>query len=101
MKIRYLYLDSSGNLQGPLWLSQMRELFSVGRVTKRTEVCPEGTQDWGVLENFPEITAAEAGLDQALASHGASPKAAYERRMWLWLVALLVLYGVYAVVNYR
>lgn len=101
MPPRYLYLDSSGNLQGPLWLSQMRELFALGRLTKRTEVCPNGQSDWGVLENFPEITSLELTLQRDFGTSVKTERQRYEGRMWRWLVILLGLYAIYALISFR
>ena len=101
MKVRYLYLDASGIMRGPLWLSQMRQLFALGRLSKRTQVCPEAENAWDTLENFPEIIASDQDLPDALQITGRSLATGYERRMWRWLALLLTLYVVYAVINFR
>ena len=101
MKIRYHYFDTSGILRGPLWLSQMRKLFAVGRITKRTQVCAEGENSWDNLENFPELFSADQDLSDALQRTRAPPSAGYERRLWGWLALLLTLYVVYAVIHFR
>lgn len=88
-------------MRGPLWLSQMRNLFAVGRITKRTQVCAEGENSWENLENFPELISADQDLSDALQSNGSSPPAGYERRLWGWLALLLTLYVVYAVIQFR
>ncbi len=101
MKIRYHYFDASGILRGPLWLSQMRKLFAVGRISNRTQVCAEGENSWENLENFPEIISADQDLSDTLQTTCPSPSAGYERRLWGWLALLLTLYVVYAVIHFR
>lgn len=79
----------------------MRNLFAVGRITKRTQVCAEGENSWENLENFPELISADQDLSDALRSTGSSPAAGYKRRLWGWLALLLTLYVVYAVIQFR
>jgi hypothetical protein len=98
---RYLYLDTSGSLQGPLWLSQMRELYAVGRLGARTEVCVQGDNQWDEIGRFPEITGATAEMEQQFAMGATTQQATYERRLWRWLVLLLVLYAVYVVRSWK
>jgi GYF domain 2 len=59
---RYLYMNGEGNVFGPFWLSQMRDLLKGGRIHLRTEVCMEGTKRWEPLEFYPEIYEDEARL---------------------------------------
>ena len=33
---RYLYMNAEGNIHGPFWLSQMRDLWKSGRINLRT-----------------------------------------------------------------
>jgi hypothetical protein len=54
-ELRYYYRDAGGKTQGPLWLSQMRELLSYGRISRRTEVCTTADATWYALAEFPEI----------------------------------------------
>ena len=88
-------------MRGPLWLSQMRQLFAVGRLSKRTQVCAEGENTWENLENFPEIVSSAHDLPDAMHAAPNSPTAGYERRLWGWLALLLTLYIVYAVIHFR
>ena len=88
-------------MRGPLWLSQMRQLFAVGRLSKRTQVCAEGENTWENLENFPEIVSSARDLPDAMRAAPKSPTAGYERRLWGWLALLLTLYIVYAVIHFR
>lgn len=100
MNRRYLYLDSAGNLQGPCWLSQMRELYEFGRIHAKTEICDESERIWMLLSSFPEITLVREEMEVALNGQS-SEQAKYERRMWKWLGLLVALYAVYATIQFR
>ena len=98
---RYLYLDASGKLQGPLWLSQMRDLYAVGRVTSRTEICVQGDNQWAIIGNFPEITNSMGEIERQHVNGPDPQRAAYERRMWRWLITLVLAYGAYVWYNWK
>ena len=59
---RYLYMNAEGNIHGPFWLSQMRDLWKSGRMNLRTEVCMVGTRRWEPVEFYPEIFEQDARL---------------------------------------
>ena len=102
MNRRYYYLDSEGTLQGPFWLSQMREFVEYGRLHGRVEVCVQGEREWSPLSSFPELTMQRNELEEALhQGTAAATMNHYERRMWRWLMVLLALYAIYAYLNYR
>ena len=101
MNQRYLYLDTSGALQGPFWLSQMRELYAVGRLSSRTEVCVQGENQWDEIGRFPEITSATAEMERQLAAGLSPQRVAYERRLWRWLVVLLLVYAAYVIRSWK
>lgn len=96
---RYRYLDYDGNLQGPLWLSQMRELYHNGRLSKSTEITIEGSNEWEELQYHPEITAIHADLKD-LPPVRSRPQTNM-RRLAVWMWGLLILYVVYVVINWR
>lgn len=98
---RYLYLDASGKLQGPLWLSQMRDLYAVGRVTSRTEICVQGDNQWAIVGNFPEITNSMVEIERLHITGPDPQRPAYERRMWRWLILLVLSYGLYVWYNWK
>lgn len=99
MKCRYLYLDSGGIPQGPVWLSQMRELYACGRIHAKTEICEERERIWSQLSSFPEITLVREEMEQAV-NVNSNDRVAYERRMWRWLGLLVTLYVVYAAIQF-
>lgn len=101
MDQRYLYTNSAGELQGPFWLSQMRELFDVGKIHKRTEVCLDGENAWGPLTSFPEITLGRQEMERTILSNETAERKAYEQRLWVWLGLLSCLYALYAVISFR
>lgn len=98
MKNRFFYLDGKGEMQGPLWLSQMRDLYGVGRLSNQTEVCREGDGLWDGIHAFPEITVQETQMRGTMQDVDAAQRKAYERRLWIWLAGLIVLYAVYLIV---
>jgi hypothetical protein len=98
---RYLYLDASGKLQGPLWLSQMRDLYAVGRLSSRTEVCVQGDNQWAEIGRFPEITNSRMEAERDHLATKDDSQIAYERRMWRWLLILLGAYCVYVVRSWK
>jgi hypothetical protein len=55
MENRYFYIDAEGHVQGPFWLSIMRDLWRGGRLMMSTEVSLTGLNDWERLEFHPEI----------------------------------------------
>ncbi len=101
MTQRYLYVDANGNLQGPLWLSQIRELYALGKLSSSTEICIQG-EAWSMIHAFPEITSNEEELlQQQAATESPKQAATYERRMWYWLALLLGLYVVYVIRSWK
>jgi hypothetical protein len=92
----YYYLDADGHVQGPFWLSVMRDLWAKGRFTMHTEVSLNGTAHWQPIEFHPEIYDAAAKLPgiRGMARAKSDPV-----RLIVWTVVLLLAYGAYLLVN--
>lgn len=89
---RYLYMNAEGNIQGPFWLSQMRELWKGGRINQRTEVCMEGTKRWEPVEFYPEIFEEDARMPvlAKLRRTKSDPG-----RLTLWLILLGLVFALW------
>jgi GYF domain 2 len=44
--IRLYYLDSAGEVQGPVTSDQLQSLYRSGGITEGTQVCVEGGENW-------------------------------------------------------
>jgi GYF domain 2 len=93
---RYYYLDADGQVQGPFWLSVMRDLWAKGRFTMRTEVSLNGSTDWQRIEFHPEIYDTAANLP---AFHRMARAKSDPVRLLIWTFLLLLAYGAYLLVN--
>jgi hypothetical protein len=52
---RYHYLDPTGKMQGPYWLSQIRKFYDNGLIHQRTEICTTQDPTWHPASAFPEV----------------------------------------------
>jgi hypothetical protein len=57
MSTHYKILGSDGQEYGPVQLEQVKQWIADRRVERKSRVLAEGTADWTVLENVPEIAA--------------------------------------------
>lgn len=89
---RYHYTNSEGTIHGPLWLSQMRDLWKGGKINMRTEVCMDGTKRWEQVEFFPEIYDEDARLPVFAKLRRSKSD---NGRLIAWLVVLLLGFAVY------
>lgn len=96
MENKYYYLDRDGNVQGPFWLSVMRDLWAGGRFSMQTEVSLNGTGHWQRMEFHPEIFELTAKLPALKRMARAKSDPA---RLIVWTVVLFLAYAAYVVVN--
>jgi len=52
---KFYYVDSSGNVQGPLTVDQLRSLHRSGVVSATTQVCVDGKDEWQPLYEIQEF----------------------------------------------
>lgn len=83
-------------MQGPFWLSVMRDLCAKGRFTMQTEVSLNGTQQWQRMEFHPEIyeSAARMPALKRMARAKSDPT-----RLIVWTIVLFLAYAAYVAVN--
>ncbi|MBP7949982.1 MAG: DUF4339 domain-containing protein [Verrucomicrobiales bacterium] len=104
MSAQFLYLGSDGQMKGPLWLSQIRELFHSGRISRSTEVCDLQEKVWLPLEQFPEIVEDRETARDFLMSESSQQfriGRSDTKRLVAWLVVLLFAYATYVLVNWN
>ena len=96
MENKYYYMDRDGRVQGPFWLSVMRDLWKGGRLMMSTEVSHTGTSGWQRLEFHPEIFEGEAKLPviKRMARAKSNPV-----RLLVWTILLFLAYATYVLVN--
>jgi hypothetical protein len=94
----YYYIDSDGRVQGPFWLTVMRDLYRKGRLGMSTEVSLNGTTDWQRMEFHPEIFEEQARLPafKRMARAKSDPV-----RLIVWLVVLFLAYATYVLVHWK
>ena len=83
-------------MQGPFWLSVMRDLWSSGRFNMQTEVSLNGTEHWQRMEYHPEIYESAARLPalKRMARAKSDPT-----RLIVWTIVLFLAYAAYVAVN--
>lgn len=98
MDNRYYYLDRDGRVQGPIWLSVMRDLYRKGRLMMSTEVSLNGADGWQPMEFHPEIFEEEVRLPalKRIAHAKSDPV-----RLLVWTVLLLLAYATYIAVHWN
>ena len=91
---RYLYMNAEGNIIGPFWLSQMRDLWQKGRINSRTEVCMEGTRRWEPVEFYPEIFEDDARMPvfAKLRRSKSNPVS-----LTIWMIVLGLVFAIYLI----
>ena len=96
MENKYYYLDRDGRVQGPLWLSVMRDLWKAGRLMMSTEVSLTGTSGWERIEFHPEIFEPESKLPalKRIAVAKSNPV-----RLLVWLILLFLAYATWVLVH--
>jgi hypothetical protein len=94
---RYLYMNEDGNIHGPFWLSQMRDLWAKGKLRDSTEICMEGATKWDRIEFYPEIYESEARLPFFSNMRKAKSDPG---RLVAWLIVLLLGFAVYLMQRY-
>jgi hypothetical protein len=95
---KYYYLDGDGRVQGPFWLSVMRDLWRAGRLRMSTEVSLTGTDGWQRLEFHPEIFEIQARMPalQRMARAKSNPV-----RLIVWTLLLFLAYATYVLVHWN
>ncbi len=96
MDNKYYYLDGYGNVQGPFWLSVMRNLWNSGRFTMSTEVSLNGTEHWQRIEFHPEIF--ENFVKMPTLNRITRAKSD-PTRLIVWTAVLFLAYAAYLLVN--
>lgn len=98
MENRYYYLDRDGQVQGPVWLSVMRELWKNGRLMPTTEVSFNGADGWQGVEFHPEIFEVEVRLPvfKRIARAKSDPV-----RLLIWTVLLFFAYSAWVIVHWN
>ena len=91
---RYLYMNSEGNIFGPFWLSQMRDLWKNGKINMRTEVCMDGTRRWEPVEFYPEIFEEDARLPVFAKLRRTKSDPA---KLTLWIIVLALVFTVWLI----
>jgi hypothetical protein len=97
MENRYFYIDGDGGVQGPFWLSVMRDLWKGGRLKMSTEVSLNGADGWSAIEFHPEIFEWQVKMPalKRMAKAKSDPV-----RLLVWMILLFLAYVTYVVVNW-
>ena len=98
MDNRYYYLDRDGRVQGPIWLSMMRDLYRKGRLMMSTEISLNGTEGWQRMEFHPEIFDEEMQLPALKRITRAKSDPV---RLVVWTILLLLAVGAYITVHWN
>jgi GYF domain 2 len=97
MANRYYYIDRDGRVQGPVWLSIMRNRWKDGRLMMSTEISLTGTDGWQRMEFHPEIFEPEARLP---AVKPKPPAKSNPVRLLVWTVLLFLAYLTWVAVHW-
>jgi hypothetical protein len=97
MENRYFYIDGDGRVQGPFWLSVMRDLWNGGKLKMSTEISLSGTDGWQAIEFHPEIFEFQARMPalKRMAVAKSNPV-----RLLVWMVLLLLAYMTYVIIHW-
>jgi hypothetical protein len=98
MANRYYYIDRDGRVQGPVWLSIMRNLWQDGRLMMSTEISLTGTDGWQRMEFHPEIFEPEARLPVVKPK---PPAKSNPVRLLVWTILLFLAYLTWVVVHWE
>lgn len=52
--MQYYYVHADGSVRGPLIGAEIKNLFSIGTLSKETMVAPEG-EEWRPLQDWPDL----------------------------------------------
>ena len=98
MENRYYYLDREGRVQGPVWLSIMRDLWRKGRLMMSTEISLNGADGWQRMEFHPEIFEEETRLPalKRFAKAKSNPV-----RLLVWTILLFLAYTTWVIVHWN
>jgi hypothetical protein len=98
MENQYFYLNGDGHVEGPFWLSVMRDLWKAGKLRMSTEISLTGTDNWQPIEYHPEIfeTQARMPVPDGMARGKSSPV-----RLLVWTVLLFLAYMTYVIVHWN
>ena len=97
MENRYYYLDRDGQVQGPVWLSVMRDLWRKGRFMMSTEISLNGADGWQPMEFDPEIfdVVARVPALKRMAQTKSNPV-----RLLVWTILLFLAYATWVIVHW-
>ncbi len=73
--MNWYYLNESAEVVGPLSEEALKELSAVGALTRETQVCREGTQEWISLTDIPGMESAGVKNEQ-----GRTPDTKYVKK---------------------